>query len=80
MNRDKVLYFLTDVNTTLSCYRMTYQESAGSFQSVKNGLPNTATGVLTNSCCYQGIYNRMCAHNGRSGKEYAKSCFGMDIA
>nr|XP_019938049.1 PREDICTED: derlin-2 isoform X2 [Paralichthys olivaceus] len=45
---------------------MTYQQSAGSFSQIQNGLPDTTAGVFADSCCHQGIHNRMCPHNCRS--------------
>lgn len=62
-------------------FGMTCQESAGSFQSLQNGLPDTTTGVPTDSCCYQGIYNCLCPHNCCSGKtnSYA-DCAGGGMA
>ncbi|KAM8827398.1 derlin-2 isoform 2-T2 [Spinachia spinachia] len=41
---------------------MTCQRSAGSFQCVQNGLPDSTTGVPADSCGYQGLHDRVCPH------------------
>jgi len=59
------------LNATPSPCGMTCQERAGSFQSVQNGLPDPTAGVFTDSCCYPGIYNRLCPHDCCSGKTHS---------
>lgn len=55
--------------------------SAGSEQPVQNGLPDPTAGVSTDSCCYQGIYNRMCPHNCCCGKAISFiACPGRAVA
>ncbi len=49
---------------------MTCQEGAGSsVLAPKNGIPDSPTGIFTDSCGHQSLYHRLRAHYSCRGKE-----------